>query len=97
MTDRDTNILVVGHTDSAAGEAMQLSRFSDRLTLLTDSHTNEISSTYERRLADERPRRLRRQRRHADPLPRGDHAVHEGAQAAPAANYYLYPPELRGD
>jgi len=44
------NILVIGHTNGAAGEAVQLSRFSKRLTVLTNSHTNEIEPKYMARL-----------------------------------------------
>ena len=161
------NILVVGHTDAAAGEAMQLSRFSNRLTLLTNSHTNEISPRYERRLAtagipvihdrldaakcadgmfdhvitqgglvvelealfciqgatpetrlaadlgvrlaengyidtdEEQKTNIPGVYAAGDVTRIHSHqvttAVHEGAQAASAANYYLYPPELRAD
>jgi thioredoxin reductase (NADPH) len=165
--NRGKNMLVVGHTDSAAGEAMQLSRFSDRVTLLTNSHTYEISSKYETRLAhanvpiihdkiekgigeDGQFKAIETEEgltieldalfcvqgataevalakelgvRVADNgfldtdeeqktsvpgvFAAGDvtrihshqvtTAVHEGAQAASAANYYLYPPELKAD
>jgi thioredoxin reductase (NADPH) len=146
---------------------MQLSRFSDRVTLLTNSHTYEISSKYETRLAhanvpiihdkiekgigeDGQFKAIETEEgltieldalfcvqgataevalakelgvRVADNgfldtdeeqktgvpgvFAAGDvtrihshqvtTAVHEGAQAASAANYYLYPPELKAD
>jgi len=160
-------VVVAGHTDEAAREAIQLSRFTNRLTLLTDSSSHEISHKYLDRLAefgipmvddtiesaegsDGRLKTLLtaggRQinldtlfcsqlatpqvelaralgvalaqngyietdiEQHTDVagvLAAGDvtrihghqitTAVHEGATAASAANYYLYPPELRAD
>ena len=166
-SSKDKNILVVGHTDAAAGEAMQLSRFSNRLTLLTNSHSNEIGPKYERRLAnagipvihdrldgakgadgmfdhvitqggrvveldalfciqgatpetrlatelgvavadngfidtdEEQKTNVPGVYAAGDVTRIHSHqvttAVHEGAQAASAANYYLYPPELRAD
>lgn len=166
-SSKGKNILVVGHTNAAAGEAMQLSRFSNRLTLLTNSHVNEIDQRFQDRLAkagievihDKIERAigtdgqfeaiLTCEGRHiplealfctqgATPEVRlavdlgvtlyengyidtdieqktnvpgvyaaGDvtrihshqitTAVHEGATAASAANYYLYPPELKAD
>ena len=51
-SSRGKDILVVGHTNGAAGEAMQLSRLSDRIKLLTNSHTNEIDAKYHTRLAN---------------------------------------------
>jgi len=50
-SSKGKDIVVIGHTDGAASEALQLRRFSNRLTLLTDSHTNEISKKFEDRLA----------------------------------------------
>ena len=166
-SSKGKNILVVGHTNAAAGEAMQLSRFSNRLTLLTNSHVNEIDQKFRDRLDkagievihDKIERAigadgqfeaiLTCEGRHipldalfctqgATPEVRlavdlgvklyengyidtdieqktnvpgvyaaGDvtrihshqitTAVHEGATAASAANYYLYPPELKAD
>ena len=161
------NILVIGHTNGAAGEAVQLSRFSKRLTLLTNSHVNEISDKYLDRLAkfdipvvhDKIERAIGTDGQFQAVLTEGglhielealfctqgatpevqlakdlgvalyengyidtdieqntnvpgvyaagdvtrihSHqittAVHEGATAASAANYYLYPPELKAD
>jgi thioredoxin reductase (NADPH) len=166
-SSKGKNILVIGHTNGAAGEAVQLSRFSNRLTLLTNSHTNEISDKYRDRLAKfgipvihdkiERAKGVDGQfqsvftqngleieldalfcTQGATPevqlakdlgvklyengyidtdieqktnvpgvYAAGDvtrihshqvtTAVHEGATAASAANYYLYPPELKAD
>ena len=166
-SSRNKNLLVVGHTNSAAGEALQLSRFSERLTLLTNSHANEISPKYQERLAhanvpiihDKIERGIAEDgmltaveteggltleleaifcvqgataettlaqqvgvgvdengflitdeeqkttvpgvfaagdvtRIHSHQITT---AVHEGGQAASAANYYLYPPELKAD
>ncbi|MEU6767690.1 NAD(P)/FAD-dependent oxidoreductase [Streptomyces sp. NPDC046853] len=163
--NRGRRILVVGHTDAAAGEAMQLHSLTDRIVLLTNSRTNDISPRFSRRLAaagvpvvhdrikgaegadgkltaivtrgGERldldalfsiqgatpetavARGLGiRLNRHgyvdvdteqctsvAGVYAAGDitaphshqvsAAVHEGAQAASAANYFLYPPELK--
>jgi thioredoxin reductase (NADPH) len=163
--NRGKDVLVVGHTDVAAGEALQLHSLTDRVRLLTNSHTDEISPTFRRRLAaaaipvihdrlvgavgaagrldhvlTEGGLRLELESlfsiQGATPETRlaadlgvstnpvgyvlvdsdqrtdapgvfaaGDitavhshqvaSAVHEGAQAASAANYHLYPPELR--
>ena len=41
--------------------------------------------------------RVRGRRRHPHPRHQITTAVHEGATAASAANYYLYPPELKAD
>jgi thioredoxin reductase (NADPH) len=49
-SSKGKNILVIGHTNGAAGEAVQLSRFSNRLTVLTNSHVNEIDDKYQARL-----------------------------------------------
>ncbi len=48
--NRGRNILVVGHTNAAAGEAMQLHSLTDRISLLTNSDADQISSTFRRRL-----------------------------------------------
>ncbi|MEA2717870.1 MAG: thioredoxin reductase [Actinomycetota bacterium] len=166
-SSRNKNLLVVGHTDGAAGEAMQLSRFSKKLTLITNSHTNEISEGYQERLAlagipvvhdkikravgtdgmfrsveteggldielealfciqgatpevtlavecgvalypngyidtdEEQKTNVPGFYAAGDVTRNHSHqisaAVHEGAQAASAANYYLYPPELKAD
>lgn len=163
--NRGRSILVVGHTDAAAGEAMQLGSLTDRVRLLTNSHSDEIGPVLRRRLAsagievvhdrigeaEGRDGRLtaivtrgglrialdalfsiqgatpetRLARRlgiqlsdtgyivvdteqktsvpgvyaAGDATALHSHqvtaAVHEGAQAASAANYFLYPPELR--
>ena len=164
---RGKDVLVVGHTDAAAGEALQLHSLTDRVRLLTNSHANEITPSYCRRLdaagipvVHDRLAeavgaggqvehvltagglRLETEAlfsiQGATPETRlatglgvpttadgyvlvdseqktevpgvyaaGDitavhshqvaAAVHEGAQAASAANYYLYPPELKAD
>ena len=161
------NILVIGHTNAAAGEAVQLSRFSKRLTVLTNSHKNEIEPKYLDRLAkfditvihDKIERAVGTDGQFRSVLTQGGldielealfctqgatpevqlakdlgvslytngyidtdleqrtnvpgvyaagdvtrihghqitTAVHEGATAASAANYYLYPPELKAD
>jgi thioredoxin reductase (NADPH) len=49
--NRGKDVVVVGHTDAAAGEALQLRSLTDRVRLLTNSHTNAISPTFSRRLA----------------------------------------------
>jgi thioredoxin reductase (NADPH) len=166
--NRGRRILVVGHTDVAAAEAMQLLSLTGRITLLTNSDRSEISDRFRRRLAgagvpmiEDRIEsvgcadggRIEAVRtaggvhlpteavfsiqgasprtRLATPLgvklaPTGwiavdteqktnvpgvyaagdvtsihSHqvttAVHEGAQAASAANYHLYPPEAKVD
>jgi len=166
-SSKGKNILVIGHTNGAAGEAIQLSRFSNQLTLLTNSHLNEIEDKYLKRLekfgipvihdkieqaigtGGQFEAVLTEEGHHipldalfctqgATPEVRlavdlgvtlfengyidtdyeqktnvpgvyaaGDvtrihshqitTAVHEGATAASAANYYLYPPELKAD
>ncbi|MFI8510713.1 NAD(P)/FAD-dependent oxidoreductase [Streptomyces sp. NPDC085460] len=165
--NRGKRILVVGHTDAAAGEAMQLHSLTDRVELLTNSRADDISPKFRRRLdgagipvhhdrigevegADgmlsavvtRGGRRLELDAlfsiQGATPettlarqlgLPLADSgyvvvdteqktavpgvyaagdltalhshqvtaAVHEGAQAASAVNYFLYPPELKAD
>ncbi|WP_327354390.1 NAD(P)/FAD-dependent oxidoreductase [Streptomyces sp. NBC_01304] len=165
--NRGRSILVVGHTDAAAGEAMQLHSLTDRVRLLTNSRSDEISPEFRRRLdsagievvhdriqeaqgADgvleaivtRGGRRLaldalfsiqgatpetllagqlgvrlaesgyiavdsEQKTSVAGVYAAGDvtalhshqvtTAVHEGAQAASAANYFLYPPELKAD
>ena len=161
------NILVLGHTNAAAGEALQLSRFSKRLTVLTNSGTNQMSLKHLHRLNtfgirvinDKIERAVGTDGQFQAVLTRGglyieldalfctqgatpevqlakdlgvtlhengyvdtdveqrtnvpgvfaagdvtrihSHqvttAVHEAATAASAANYYLYPPELKAD
>jgi thioredoxin reductase (NADPH) len=161
------NILVVGHTNDSASEAMQLHSLTDRIQLLTNSQTFEITETFQRRLANagipvihdkiesvdgengqmtavltKGGLRLEAERlfsvQGATPetslgenlgvtrnergyiiidtdqqtnvpgvFAAGDitylhqhqvtAAVHEGAQAGSAANYFLYPPELKDD
>ncbi|MEU4034003.1 NAD(P)/FAD-dependent oxidoreductase [Streptomyces collinus] len=165
--NRGRSILVVGHTDAAAGEAMQLHSLTDRVRLLTNSASDEISPKFRRRLAaagipvvhdriaeaegadgmlsavlTREGRRLEldalfsiqgatpetalarqlgvrlaptgyvavdSEQRTSVPgvYAAGDltalhshqvtAAVHEGAQAASAANYFLHPPELKAD
>ena len=43
-------VVVLGNADEAAAEALQLSRFTDKLTVLTNSHVCEFSSAFQRRL-----------------------------------------------
>lgn len=163
--NRGRDVVVVGHTDVAACEALQLHSLTDRVRLLTNSPTDEISPVERRRLEAAgipvihdrlvaatgeggRLRTIETERgttlelealfslQGATPqtglaqqlgvalddagyvvidteqktsvpgvLAAGDvtslhshqvtTAVHEGAQAASAANYFLYPPELR--
>lgn len=165
--NRGRRILVVGHTDASAGEAMQLHSLTDSIQLLTNSHSYEISpkfrkrldnagipviedhihevegvdgmmtavltrggvrleldalfsiqgSTPETELAKQLGVRLApsgwidvdSEQKTSVPgvYAAGDvtaihshqvsAAVHEGAQAASAANYFLYPPELKAD
>jgi thioredoxin reductase (NADPH) len=164
---REKKIVVAGHTNAAAGEAMQLSRLSDDVTLITNSHVSEIDEVFSARLAaagvlvlHDKIRRARGAdgQLHALETESGveipmeaffvvqgatpetelahklgvqlaengyilvdteqktsvegvyaagditqlhshqvSAAVHEGAQAASAANYFLYPPELKAD
>lgn len=166
-SSKGKNILVVGHTNGAAGEAIQLSRFSNQIALLTNSHVNEIDEKYMNRLSkfgipvihDKIDRAIGADGQFEAVLTEGGHhiplealfctqgatpevrlavdlgvslyengyidtdyeqktnipgvyaagdvtrihshqittAVHEGATAASAANYYLYPPELKAD
>jgi thioredoxin reductase (NADPH) len=165
--NRGRETLVIGHTNGAAGEALQLGRFTDRLTLLTNSHTNEIDERYLERLStagipvihdklheatgedgqlhsvttvggltlsleamfciqgatpetrlaqelgvsvadsgwiqtdEEQKTNVPGVYAAGDVTRLHSHqvttAVHEGAQAASAANYYLYPPDLKAD
>jgi len=165
--NRGRSILVVGHTDAAAGEAMQLHSLTDRVRLLTNSASDEISPKFRRRLkgagiavvhdrigevegagglftavVTRAGRRLEldalfsiqgatpettlarqlgvrlaptgyvevdSEQKTSVPgvYAAGDltalhshqvtSAVHEGAQAASAANYFLHPPELKAD
>jgi thioredoxin reductase (NADPH) len=164
---RGKKIVVAGHTNGAAGEALQLSRLSNDITVITNSHANEIDDKHLSRLAvagipvlhdkihaaegeDGVLRGLETVEGHVVPVEAlfvvqgatpetslaamlgveltengyilidteqhtsvegvfaaGDitqlhshqvsAAVHEGAQAASAVNYYLYPPELKAD
>ncbi|WP_306210631.1 NAD(P)/FAD-dependent oxidoreductase [Actinoplanes sp. RD1] len=163
--NRGRSILVVGHTDAAAGEAMQLHSLTDRIQLLTNSHSDEISPRFRKRLANANipvvddhiksvegtdgmltavhtrgglrleldslfsiqgstPETTLARQLGVRLAPSGwievdseqktsvpgvyaagdvtalhshqvSAAVHEGAQAASAANYFLYPPELK--
>jgi thioredoxin reductase (NADPH) len=47
----DARVVAVGNTDATACEALQLTRFTDRLTVLTDSHECHITPDCEQRLA----------------------------------------------
>lgn len=47
---KGARVLVVGNTNDAASEALQLQRFSDRITVLTNSQECEINETFQRRL-----------------------------------------------
>lgn len=164
---RGKNVLVVGHTNDSASEAMQLHSLTDRIQLLTNSHSFEITETFQTRLANagipvihdrihsvegengqihavltsgglrleverlfsvqgETPETYlgaelgvaRNEKGYilinSDQMTNvpgvyaaGDitylhqhqvtAAVHEGAQAGSAANYFLYPPELKDD
>jgi thioredoxin reductase (NADPH) len=163
----DQCIVVRGNTNEAASLALQLSRFTQRMTVLTDSHENFISEAFQRRLHNaniplivdkidtvegeggyfkaiitQSGQRLELDQlfSHQGATPQsklaedvgvelskqgyiqtdveqktniagvyaaGDvtrlfshqitTAVHEGGQAASAANYYLYPPELKDE
>ena len=163
--NRGRDIVVVGHTSLAAAEAMQLHSLTDRIRVLTNSHSFEISDKYLQRLdaagipvihdriaeafgkqgqldhlVTEGGERIELEAlfsiQGATPETRLAHdlgvdttragyikvdteqktnvpgvyaagditavhshqvsaAVHEGAQAASAANYYLHPPELK--
>lgn len=165
--NRGRRILVVGHTDAAAGEAMQLHSLTEHVQLLTNSRADDISDTFRARLEragipvihdriaepegeDGQLTAIRTRgglRLELDALfsiqgatpettlakqlglrlaesgyvvvdteqktsvagvyAAGDltalhshqvtAAVHEGAQAASAANYFLYPPELKAE
>jgi len=164
---RGKKIVVVGHTNATAGEALQLSRLSSDITLITNSHANEIDDKHAARLAaagipvlhdkvhaaegeagqlhtletegglsmpveaffvvqgatpetalatmldvqlaengyilidTEQKTSVPGVYAAGDITQLHSHqvsaAVHEGAQAASAANYYLYPPELKAD
>lgn len=160
-------IVVIGNTNEAASEALQLSRFTDKISVLTNSHQNHIEARFQERLItanipliQDRIKRVQGKAgqleaiftERGDTLPCDqifcqhgatpqnklaldigaeiDHlgyiltdveqktnvpgvyaagdvtklfshqistAVHEGGQAASAANYYLYPQELKDD
>ncbi|MDI3418492.1 NAD(P)/FAD-dependent oxidoreductase [Streptomyces luteolus] len=49
--NRGRNIVVAGHTDAAAAEAMQLHSLTDRVRLLTNSRSDEIGPVLRRRLS----------------------------------------------
>jgi len=164
--NRGRSVLVVGHTDAAAGEALQLHSLTGRITLLTNHEEPELSDLSRRRLAGagipvvddliarvscadrgriqivhtvggadlpcesvfsiqgatpqsdlavqlgvelqpsgwisvdtEQQTSVRGVFAAGDVTALHSHqvttAVHEGAQAASAANYFLYPPELK--
>ncbi|MBC7814079.1 MAG: NAD(P)/FAD-dependent oxidoreductase [Burkholderiales bacterium] len=46
----DQCVVVRGNTNETASVALQLSRFTERISVLTDSHDNEISETFQQRL-----------------------------------------------
>ena len=48
---KGARVVVAGNTDASAAEALQLQRFTDKLTLLTDSRECMISETFQQRLA----------------------------------------------
>ncbi len=48
---RDKKIVVAGHTNDTASEALQLTRLSDDITLITNSHVSEIDDRFASRLA----------------------------------------------
>ncbi|MBI5668949.1 MAG: NAD(P)/FAD-dependent oxidoreductase [Chloroflexi bacterium] len=160
-------VVVVGNTNAAAAEALQLQRFTDQLTVLTNSRENHITLEFQERLRraripllHDRIATVRGRNGQFEALltvdgrcleldwlfnqqgatPRSElaarlgvaldahgyiltdteqkttvpgvyaagdvtrlyshqivTAAHEGGQAASAANYYLYPPELKDD
>jgi thioredoxin reductase (NADPH) len=164
---KGARVVVIGNTNDSVSEALQLSRFTDKLTVLTNSHEKHITPAFEERLhkagiplihdkiatvsgLDGQFEALHTQggqqlkldqlfcQQGATPQSElaadlgvglsdtgyilvdteqkttipgvyaaGDvtrlhshqvsTAVHEGGQAASAANYYLYPPELKDD
>lgn len=164
---RGERVVVIGNTNATASEAMQLQRFTDQLTVMTNSAECEIGEEFQRRLEAagiplihdkidsvhgeggffREIRTVDGQTIELDQLfavqgqtpqtelieglgvecsPRGyikvdteqktnvpgvyaagdvtrlhshqiSTAVHEGGQAASAANYFLYPPELKDD
>lgn len=64
--NRGKRILVVGHTDAAAGEALQMRSLSPEVQLLTNSHHEEFSPLYRERLAAARIPLLHDQLLHAE-------------------------------
>jgi thioredoxin reductase (NADPH) len=50
-TCRGERVVVTGYTNAAAAEALQLSRFTRHLTVLTNSEKCEIDESFQRRLA----------------------------------------------
>jgi thioredoxin reductase (NADPH) len=47
---KDACVVVAGNTDASASEALQLTRFTDKLTVLTDSQACHISKKFQERL-----------------------------------------------
>lgn len=47
---RDQRVIVAGNSDDAASETLQLTRFTDKLTLIANSHDWRVSPKFERRL-----------------------------------------------
>jgi thioredoxin reductase (NADPH) len=164
---RGDRIVVLGNTNEAASAAMQLTRFTDKLTVLTNSRDIEIGPAFQKRLEQakiplirDKIERIEGKNGHFEAIyteggqrikldtlfnqqgatpqsklgadvgaamnvqgyiltdteqktnipglyAAGDvtrlfshqvsTAVHEGGQAASAANYYLYPPELKDE
>jgi thioredoxin reductase (NADPH) len=47
---RDARVVVVGNTNQAAAEALQLQRFSHQISVLTDSHNCRIDDKFQQRL-----------------------------------------------
>jgi thioredoxin reductase (NADPH) len=48
---KGARVVVVGNTDASAAEALQLQRFTNQVTVLTDSRSCAISPTFQERLA----------------------------------------------
>jgi thioredoxin reductase (NADPH) len=49
---RHQRVVVIGNTNNAASEALQLQRFDASLTVLTNSETSEVSEKFVKRLAE---------------------------------------------
>lgn len=73
--NRGKRILVVGHTDAAAGEALQMRSLSPHVQLLTNSHHEDFSPLFRERLAAARIPVLHDQLRQAEGADGQLHAV----------------------